>query len=58
MSLHTLFKLIIRISGVTCAITLINTKEFTYFNGLFLMVIVLWIWAELDWYRDRKNEMH
>ena len=56
MSLHQLFKLIIRISGITCGITIKMTNDLFYFDGLFLVVVVMWMWSEFDWYRARNEK--
>ena len=56
MSLHQLFKLIVRINGITCGITIKMTNDLFYFNVLFLVVVATWMWSEYDWYRARKEK--
>lgn len=55
MTLQQLFRIITRVSGITCAITIITTKDTFYFNGLFILVVAVWLWGEYDWYRERKD---
>lgn len=56
MNLHGLFKSIIRISGVTCGLTILINKDIFYFDSMFLVVVGIWMWSEYDWANARKEE--
>ncbi len=56
MNLQQLFRLTTRVSGVTSAITILMTKNILYFNGLFILVVAVWLWGEYDWHMERKSK--
>lgn len=56
MNLQHLFRLTTRVSGVTSAITILMTKNILYFNGLFILVVAVWLWGEYDWHMERKSK--
>lgn len=56
MTLQQLFRLVIRVCGITSAITIMMTNDIYYFSGLFILVVAVWLWGEYDWYRERKEK--
>lgn len=56
MSTQNFYRILTRVSGIICALTIFTEKNVWYFNGLFLLVCAVWVWGEYDWYRERKNK--